>query len=100
MSAPLTRSDVDRIAALARLDLTDAERDRFVQQLGAILEYAGQVLDVDTSAALAQPASADARQPVREDQQRRSLDRADVLDEAPGANTDAGLFTVPRVLGP
>ena len=51
MSAPakLTRADVRRIAALARLELGDAELDLFARQLTDILEYACRLEAVDTA---------------------------------------------------
>jgi Asp-tRNA(Asn)/Glu-tRNA(Gln) amidotransferase C subunit len=36
---------------------------------------------------------------MREDEPRPSLDRDDVLSQAPAADRAAGLFKVPRVLG-
>ena len=41
--------DVDKVAELARLDLTDAERAEFSQQLPSILAYVSKLAEVDTS---------------------------------------------------
>src|SRR5437868_6269862 len=49
MADTLTRADVERIAALARLELTPDEVTLFAGQLTAILAYADQVQQVDTS---------------------------------------------------
>ena len=92
----LSPADVDRIAALARLELTDDERTRFAAQLTAILGYADQVQQADTSAAVADAASRLPR--TRDDERRPCLDRDDVLAQAPAADRAAGLFKVPRVL--
>src|SRR5215510_16196873 len=54
MATVLSPADVDRIAALARLELTDDERARFATQLTAILAYADQVQQVDTSSVAAE----------------------------------------------
>jgi len=97
MATVLSPADVDRIAALARLELTDDERARFATQLSAILAYADQVQQVDTSTVAAAAPSSDSR--LREDEPRPSLDRGLVLTQAPAADRAAGLFTVPRVLG-
>ena len=48
MSSPLSHEEVERIAALANLALTDRERDLFARQLADILGYAEQVSKVDT----------------------------------------------------
>ena len=49
MSTTLTIADVERIAALAQLELTDEEKQLFTRQLGDILAYAEQVQAIDTS---------------------------------------------------
>ena len=41
--------DVDKIAQLARLDLTDEQREKFAQQLPDILAYVSRLNEVDTS---------------------------------------------------
>ena len=93
----LSPADVDRIAALARLELTDDERTRFATQLSAILAYADQVQQADTAGVAIAPRVAVPR--TREDDLRPSLDRDEVLAQAPAADRAAGLFKVPRVLG-
>jgi aspartyl-tRNA(Asn)/glutamyl-tRNA(Gln) amidotransferase subunit C len=45
----ISRSDVEHVASLARLGLTDAEIDRMQQQLNRILEAVGRLQSVDTS---------------------------------------------------
>jgi aspartyl-tRNA(Asn)/glutamyl-tRNA(Gln) amidotransferase subunit C len=97
MSDILTPADVERIATLARLELTSDETARFAEQLTAILAYADQVQQVDTSGvALPSPAPVTT---MRDDIPVPSLDRDLVLSQAPAADRAAGLFKVPRVLG-
>jgi aspartyl-tRNA(Asn)/glutamyl-tRNA(Gln) amidotransferase subunit C len=98
MSTVLSPADVDRIAALARLELTDDERARFATQLTAILAYADQVQQVDTSS-VTMPAPTPDVARMRDDVPQPSLDRDEVLSQAPAADPAAGLFKVPRVLG-
>lgn len=45
----ITRADVEHVATLARLGLTDDEIERMVGQLNSILEAVGVLADVDTS---------------------------------------------------
>jgi aspartyl-tRNA(Asn)/glutamyl-tRNA(Gln) amidotransferase subunit C len=98
MADILTRADVERIAALARLELTDDEITRFAEQLTAILAFADQVQQVDTDSVPA--AAADPATTVwRSDTPVPSLDRDVVLGQAPAADRAGGLFKVPRVLG-
>lgn len=44
----LTLTDVDKIADLARLELTKAERQQFQRQLSAILDYVAMLEELDT----------------------------------------------------
>lgn len=46
---PLTPSDVEHIADLARLELTAQEKELYATQLSSILEYVGKLSEVDTS---------------------------------------------------
>ena len=99
MAETLTRADVERIATLARLELTADEVALFAEQLTAILAYADQVQQVDTSAVGTPPAAAPNTAAMRDDEPRPSLDRDLALSQAPAADRAAGLFKVPRVLG-
>lgn len=99
MSDRLTLADVDRVAALARLELTDQERQTFLGQLNEILGYAQQIQTIDTTGV---PPTAHVLrgQPTdRPDELRPSLPVADALAAAPDPAVDAGLFKVPRVIG-
>ena len=101
MPARITLADVDRMAALARLDLSGDERARLAAELPQILDYAAQVLEVDTAGVppMSHVAGAGAP-PLRDDEQRASLPREDVLGASAGHDAATGLFKVPRVLGP
>jgi aspartyl-tRNA(Asn)/glutamyl-tRNA(Gln) amidotransferase subunit C len=99
MADLLTRADVERIAALASLELTEAEVAIFTRQLTEILEYARQVQQLDTTG-VPPTSHVLAGQPLdRADEPRPSLDRATALSAAPDPAPDAGLFRVPRVIG-
>jgi aspartyl-tRNA(Asn)/glutamyl-tRNA(Gln) amidotransferase subunit C len=94
----LTRQDVQRIAELARLALTDAELDLFTRQLGDILTYVEQIRALDTSGVA--PTSQVLNRPVdRADDVQPTLSRSELLRNAPDAAHEAGLFKVPRVIG-
>jgi aspartyl-tRNA(Asn)/glutamyl-tRNA(Gln) amidotransferase subunit C len=95
----LSRDEVERIAALASLELTAEEADTFTRQLADILAYAEQVQQLDT-AGVPPTAHVLAWAPLdRPDETRASIVRAVVLEQAPDADIDAGLFRVPRVIG-
>ena len=99
MPTILTIADVERVAALAQLELTDEEKKLFTKQLADILAYAEQVQAVDTSGVPATAHVHAAQRTEREDVLRPSLSVKEAIANAPDAAIDAGLFRVPRVIG-
>jgi aspartyl-tRNA(Asn)/glutamyl-tRNA(Gln) amidotransferase subunit C len=106
MPPTLTIADVERIAALAQLELTGEEKLLFTRQLADILAYAEQVQAIDTSGvpATAHVNSAErtensAQRTERDDVPRPCLSVEDALANAPDSAPGAGLFRVPRVIG-
>jgi aspartyl-tRNA(Asn)/glutamyl-tRNA(Gln) amidotransferase subunit C len=97
MPDALTTAEVERIAALARLALTDDEKTLYAAQLARILEYAGQVAELDTRDVPATASIASELGSERADVLREPLGREQALAGAPDAA--AGLFRVPKVLG-
>jgi aspartyl-tRNA(Asn)/glutamyl-tRNA(Gln) amidotransferase subunit C len=95
----LTVADVERIAALAMLELTEEEKQLFTRQLADILAYAEQVQAIDTSGVAATAHVLGGQQVERDDEPRPSLPLGDALANAPDADVAAGLFRVPRVIG-
>jgi aspartyl-tRNA(Asn)/glutamyl-tRNA(Gln) amidotransferase subunit C len=91
--------EVARIAHLARLSLTPAELDLFSRQLAGILAYAEHLQQVDTNGVPPTSHPLDLTAALREDDVRGSLPRDEALRGAPEADSAAGLFKVPRVLG-
>lgn len=92
----ITREEVRRIAALARLSLSDGEADAFTGQLDAILRYVDQLRDLDTSGV--EPTAQVGAQvtPMREDEPRPSLSPEAALANAP--RTAGGAFVVPKTV--
>lgn len=94
----LSRSDVERIAELARLELTGDEVELFTRQLGDILGYVEQIQALDTTGVAA--TSQVVNRPIeRPDLPAETLPRREALANAPDAASEAGLFKVPRVIG-
>ncbi len=92
----LTRADVEHVAQLARLALTDDELERFTEQLGVILEHAAQVAALDTEGVEPTAHPLPLVNVLRADAVRPSLEPAEVLAMAPAA--EDGRFRVPRIL--
>jgi aspartyl-tRNA(Asn)/glutamyl-tRNA(Gln) amidotransferase subunit C len=99
MSASLTAADVQRIAALAHLELTPAQTEQFTRQLTDVLAYVEQLQQVDTSGVEATAHVLTSQSTEREDVPRPSLSPADAVANAPDGVPEAGLFRVPRVIG-
>jgi aspartyl-tRNA(Asn)/glutamyl-tRNA(Gln) amidotransferase subunit C len=102
--ANFTADDVRRLAALARLELTTDEIDRFARQLGEILDFARQVQEAEAAAFAVgrdqdQPAGTTLPPlpPFRDDAVQPCLARDVVLAAAPNGDPATGLFKVPRV---
>jgi aspartyl-tRNA(Asn)/glutamyl-tRNA(Gln) amidotransferase subunit C len=88
--------DIEHVAKLARIDLTDDERARLAEQLGQILAHAARVGEVAAAADVAPTASPISRANVyREDVVEPSLPVDEALRNAP--ERDGDRFRVPRI---
>jgi aspartyl-tRNA(Asn)/glutamyl-tRNA(Gln) amidotransferase subunit C len=88
--------DIEHVAKLARLALTDEEKERLRAQLGMILEHAAKVGEV-AAADVPPTASAIARANVfREDEVEPSLPVDEAVRNAPEREGDR--FRVPRIV--
>jgi aspartyl-tRNA(Asn)/glutamyl-tRNA(Gln) amidotransferase subunit C len=93
------RDEVAKVAALANLELDPSDVDLFARQLGAILTYADEVQQIDTTGVPPTASLVSRGAMDRADELQPSLDRDEVLAQAPDAALDAGFFKVPRVIG-
>lgn len=92
----LTLEEVEHIADLARLRLSEEEKTRYREQLAAILEYAARVQAVDTSGVPPTSSVLPTRNVLRPDEPRPGLSLNDLLRNAP--ETERGQFRVPPIL--
>lgn len=99
MATSLSIADVERIAVLAHLELTDAEKVLFTKQLADVLAYAEQVQQIDTTGVPATAQVHGTEGHERVDEPIPSLPTEDMLANAPDSAPEAGLFRVPRVMG-
>ena len=89
-AADVDDEEVRHVASLARVDLEEAEVERFADQFADILEYfeaLEEVPDVDADAELANV--------MRPDEVREGLTQEEALRNAP--ETEDGYFVGPRV---
>jgi aspartyl-tRNA(Asn)/glutamyl-tRNA(Gln) amidotransferase subunit C len=97
VSNPLTRADVEHVAKLARLALSEDEVEQFTVQLGAVLEHFASVAALDTSGVPPTSHPIPLANVLRSDSPVPCLDREVVLAMAPAEEN--GRFRVPRILG-
>ncbi|MDQ3649635.1 MAG: Asp-tRNA(Asn)/Glu-tRNA(Gln) amidotransferase subunit GatC [Acidobacteriota bacterium] len=97
---PITESDIEKIAKLAHLEITDEERRALTPQIASIVAYVEQLNELDTSQV--EPATGgftpegERTGAGRDDVPHRSLGQAAALDQAP--DPSHGYFRVPKVL--
>ena len=109
MTAKVTVDEVERVAELAHLKLTEEETGAMLHDLNAILEYVAQLSELDTAGIEPMAQVSDLiesdedsieqfghGEALRADGLRPSLDRATVMHEAP--ETDGAFFKTPKVI--
>ena len=89
----ISREEVLHVARLARLELSDAEVERFAEQLSAILEAVGKVGELDLSGVEPTAHPLDLSNVWAEDEPRPSLSVDEALANAPDREGDS--FRVP-----
>ncbi|HMG33622.1 MAG TPA: Asp-tRNA(Asn)/Glu-tRNA(Gln) amidotransferase subunit GatC [Blastocatellia bacterium] len=98
---PITRADVEKIAELARLELSEAEMQSFTSQLASILDHIEKLNELDTADVEPMSHSTESGQDTcytrREDEVRPGLGQKQAVANAPDA--EAGYFKVPKVIG-
>ena len=94
----LTREQVQHIAELAKLKLSDDEVSRMTAQLSAILDYAARLQELDTDAIPPTASVVPLQNVMRADRVTASLPRTDVLANAPDQSEDGAFFRVRAIL--
>jgi aspartyl-tRNA(Asn)/glutamyl-tRNA(Gln) amidotransferase subunit C len=84
----LTRKEVEHIADLARLDLSETEKQKYQEQLSAILDYAARLQQLDMSGIPPTSSVLPLHSTLREDVAAASLPRQETLANAPATKDD------------
>lgn len=92
----ITREQVEHVAMLARLELTETEIAEYTQQLDSILAYAEILERLDTSAIEPTAHVMEITNVMREDIVQPSMSQEEVLKNAPDA--EDGFFKVPKIV--
>ena len=93
----ITIEEVEHIAKLARLQLTEEEKKRFQIELGKIIEYFDQLKKLDTENVTPMTHAVPIENVLREDQAKPSLPVEEALQNAPEKKDS--YFQVPKVVG-
>ncbi len=96
MASALDATTVRHVANLARLDMTDAEVERFAEQLSRVLGYVEQLNELDTADLPPTSHPLPVRNVFRDDTVQPSWQPDRALHNAPQCQDDC--FRVPKVL--
>ena len=92
----ITIKDVEHVAKLARLELTEEEKELYTKQLGDVLKYVDQMNEVDTSNVKPMTQVIDFVNVMREDVVTNGDGSKATLANAPEANEYG--FIVPKTV--
>jgi aspartyl-tRNA(Asn)/glutamyl-tRNA(Gln) amidotransferase subunit C len=92
----ITQKEVEQVAKLARLELSEDEKGTFARQLSAILSYMDQLKTLDTGGVEPTATVLPTDNVFRDDQVQPSLPQEQALANAP--DQADGFFRVPRIL--
>ncbi len=92
----ITHAEVENVARLARLELTDAEKETFTGQMDAILAYVDKLNELDTSEVVPTAHAVPMENAFRDDLPAPSIGVENALGNAP--DRVEGFFRVPKVI--
>jgi aspartyl-tRNA(Asn)/glutamyl-tRNA(Gln) amidotransferase subunit C len=92
----ISKEEVEHVAKLARLAVSEEEKENFSRQLSEILTYVGKLNELDTSKIEPTSHVLDLSNVFRDDVVRESLPAEDVLANAPDRENDH--FRVPKII--
>ncbi len=92
----LSREDVQKVALLARLQLTPEEEGMFAAQLSSILDYFEQLSELDVSNVQPTTRAIEVSNVVRVDHHQPYENREGLMDIAP--DRDGEFFKVPKIV--
>ncbi len=87
--------DVEHVAKLARLELTEDEKELYTKQLGDVLKYVDQMNEVDTSSVKPMTQVIDFVNVMRDDKVVYEYTKEELMANAPEA--EDGFFKVPKI---
>ena len=91
----ITIKDVEHVAKLARLELTEEEKELYTKQLGDVLKYVDQMNEVDTTNVKPMSHAIDFVNVMREDKVVYEQTKEQLMANAP--EEENGFFKVPKI---
>lgn len=91
----ITIKEVEHVAKLARLELTEEEKEKYSKQLGAILDYAKQMDEIDTEGVEPMSHAIPIVNVMREDEVICPHTKEELMANAP--LKEDGFFRVPKI---
>ncbi len=91
----ITIKDVEHVARLARLELTDSEKETFTHQLGDVLLHVEKMNEVDTEGVEPMNHPIDFSNVMREDKKIYENTRDELMQNAP--DVEGEFFKVPKI---
>ena len=88
--------DVQKVARLANLYLSEKEEERFSHQIGAILDYVSKLAQLPTNGVEPLFSMEKERMEMREDKVQKGLSLSEVTSLS--ENIRDGLFVVPKII--
>ncbi len=92
----ITKQEVDHVAKLARLELSQEEQEKFTEQLSNILTYVEKMNQLDTAGVAPTSHVLDISNVMRDDVPAESLPQEKALANAP--DKAAGHYKVPKII--
>ena len=91
----IEKQDIEYVAKLAKLNLTEEEKEKFIPQMVDIVNFANQISELDTDNVEATQHILETSNVFRKDEVKPSYSREDILKNAP--EKEAGCIIVPGV---
>ena len=92
----ITTEDIEYVAKLAKLKLSDSEKEMLTSQMGDIVEFANDISKLDTDGVKPTNHILEIKNVLREDEVKPSYSRDEILKNAPAK--EAGCIVVPSIM--
>ena len=93
---PLNKSEIEKLATLARINISEDESQQVTERISAVLELVDQLQAQNTEGVEPMAHPMDAIQTLRNDRVTETNQREALMSNAPAS--EDGLFLVPKVI--